>query len=116
VLISPEIASHLVERIRAWDGQSAATTTNVGNLSKREMDVLRLAAAGKENAEIAVLLFLSIKTVKNHMSSIFRKLQLKNRIEAGLYAIESGIVAPRGGFAAKPSVREDSLEPVEFMH
>jgi DNA-binding NarL/FixJ family response regulator len=50
-----------------------------------------LIAAGKDNADIARDLFMSPKTVKNQVTSILRKLQLQNRIEAAVYAVRSGL-------------------------
>lgn len=57
----------------------------VVNLSKRELDVLRLISEGKSNKEIADTLFLSESTIKTHVSSILRKLNLKSRSEATAY-------------------------------
>ena len=60
-------------------------------LSDREIEVLKLVAAGLENAEIALKLHISPKTVKNHLSNIFMKLQFENRIQAAVYAVRTGI-------------------------
>ena len=54
--------------------------------------MLRLAANGHDNAEIARQLHISPKTVKNHISNILMKLQLENRIQAAVYAVRSGLV------------------------
>ena len=61
-------------------------------LTDREREVLRLIAIGKDNAEIARELFISPKTVKNHISNILMKLQIENRIQAAVYAVRSGLV------------------------
>ena len=63
-------------------------------LSERELEVLRLLAAGKANADIARELFLSPYTVRNHISNILSKLQIANRTEAAAYAIRSGLAGP----------------------
>src|ERR671932_2923208 len=60
-------------------------------LSERELEVLRLLASGKANADIARELFLSPHTVRNHISNILSKLQIANRTEAAAYAIRSGL-------------------------
>jgi DNA-binding NarL/FixJ family response regulator len=60
-------------------------------LTEREVDVLRLLAEGKSNAEIAVALVLSDKTVRNHISVILDKLHVHNRVEAATYAVEHDI-------------------------
>ena len=91
-LISPQIAAKLLQRLRAGAADEVAAETIRTELSERELEVLRLIANGKDNAEIARELFISPKTVKNHISSILRKLQMGNRIEAALYAVKSGIV------------------------
>jgi DNA-binding NarL/FixJ family response regulator len=63
-------------------------------LTTRELDVLKLAAAGKSNQEIATELVISLSTVKNHMRNILNKLQLKNRREAVAFAKRRGLLAP----------------------
>jgi DNA-binding NarL/FixJ family response regulator len=61
-------------------------------LTDRELEVLRLVACGLDNGEIASRLFVSEKTVKNHIRSILDKLQLRNRIQAATYAVREGLV------------------------
>lgn len=61
------------------------------DLTEREIDVLRLLAEGKSNAEIAEVLVLSDKTVRNHISVILDKLHVSNRVEAATYAVEHDI-------------------------
>ena len=61
-------------------------------LSKREIQILRLMANGKENKEIAQELFISPQTVKNHISNILAKLQMENRIQAAIYAVQNRII------------------------
>jgi DNA-binding NarL/FixJ family response regulator len=91
-LISPQIASKVLQLLRAKnasDGDKEAVTTD---LSDRELEVLKLIAIGKDNREIADELYISPKTVKNHISNILMKLQIENRIQAAVYAVRSGIV------------------------
>ena len=61
------------------------------NLTKREMEVLTLIAVGKTNKEIGASLFISVRTVDRHMSSIFQKTRCGNRTEAARFAINHGI-------------------------
>lgn len=61
------------------------------NLTQREFEILRLIAEGKENIEIAHELFLSPKTVKNHVAHILGKLELHNRIQAAVFAVRNGL-------------------------
>lgn len=67
-------------------------------LSDRECEILRLVSQGKSNKQIAADLFISVNTVKVHLSNIFQKIQVSSRIEATLYAIEHGICSPIPGF------------------
>jgi len=61
-------------------------------LSDRELEILELVSQGKSNKQIASDLFISINTVKVHLSNIFRKIDVNTRTEATLYAMEHGIV------------------------
>ena len=90
-LISPPIAAKVLQRVRAVTLDQGAQTIRA-ELSERELEVLRLIANGKDNAQIAAALHISPKTVKNHISNILMKLQIENRIQAAVYAVRSGIV------------------------
>ena len=91
-LISPNIAAKVLQRIRATSASPEAAETIRSELSEREVEVLKLIANGKDNADIARQLHISPKTVKNHISNILMKLQIENRIQAAVYAVRSGIV------------------------
>ena len=91
-LISPQIAAKVLQRLRAQSKDVEAAETIQAELSDRELEVLKLIANGKDNAQIARELFISPKTVKNHISNILMKLQIENRIQAAVYAVRSGIV------------------------
>ena len=91
-LISPQIAAKVLRRLRAQSSSVDAAETIRAELSDREIEVLKLIANGKDNAQIASELFISPKTVKNHISNILMKLQIDNRIQAAVYAVRSGIV------------------------
>jgi DNA-binding NarL/FixJ family response regulator len=91
-LISSQIAAQILQQLRAQATDNHAAERIRLLLSEREVEVLRLIAAGKDNAEIARELFISPKTVKNHISNILMKLQIENRIQAAVYAVRSGIV------------------------
>src|SRR5690606_11921545 len=69
-----------------------AATGSVGGLSPREVEVLRLVAAGLTNQAIAERLFLSEKTVARHVSNIFTKLGISSRSAATAYAYQHGLV------------------------
>jgi DNA-binding NarL/FixJ family response regulator len=91
-LISPHIAAKVLQRVRSTSTVPAIAATIRAELSDREIEVLKLIANGKDNAEIAGELHISPKTVKNHISNILMKLQIDNRIQAAVYAVKSGIV------------------------
>lgn len=91
-LISPQIAAKMLQMLRAQRSSVDAAETIRAELSEREIEVLKLIANGNDNAEIARALFISPKTVKNHISNILMKLQMQNRIQAAVYAVRSGIV------------------------
>ena len=90
-LISPNIASKVLQRVRAASTVAPASETVNAKLSDRELEVLKLIANGKDNAEIARELVISPKTVKNHISNILAKLQIDNRIQAAVYAVRRGL-------------------------
>jgi DNA-binding NarL/FixJ family response regulator len=91
-LISPHIASKVLQRVRASSTSPEIADTIRAELSDREVQVLKLIANGTDNAQIAAELHISPKTVKNHISNILMKLQIDNRIQAAVYAVRSGIV------------------------
>jgi len=67
------------------------TKQDENNLTARELEVLELIAEGKINKEIAKELYISEKTVKNHVSNIFRKLKVSDRTQAAIYAFKHNI-------------------------
>ncbi len=67
-------------------------SSNAHRLTPREVQVLRLVAAGKTNAAIAAELFLSERTVERHLSNIFTKLDLSTRTAATAWAYEHGLI------------------------
>ena len=91
-LISPHIAGKVLQQLRAKSNEPDMERTIRAELSAREIEVLKLIANGKDNAQIAAELHISPKTVKNHISNILMKLQIQNRIQAAVYAVRSGIV------------------------
>lgn len=84
----------VTQRVLAWVRQSGTDRQAAAfkALSGREMEILAEVAKGKSNPEIAIVLSLSEKTVRNHVSTILNKLGVANRIEAAAYAIRHDIV------------------------
>jgi DNA-binding NarL/FixJ family response regulator len=89
--LSPRVARILVERARLRSG-GAAQARQVASLSERELEVLSLLAEGLDNSQIARTLFVSTTTVKHHVSSIFTKLGVANRVQAAIEAVRSGLI------------------------
>jgi predicted ATPase/DNA-binding CsgD family transcriptional regulator len=90
--MSPERAIEYALEQEATPEPAATPQTHPAGLSVREVDVLRLVAAGLTNAEVAERLFLSPRTVDWHLSSIYRKLGLHSRAEATRFAAEHGLL------------------------
>lgn len=84
-IIEPKVANVMLERLRS-SGKALHH-----DLTAREMEVLRLIGDGRTNQEIADALFIGIKTVKTHVSSILRKLDLTDRTQAAIYANKHGL-------------------------
>ena len=94
-LISPQVTLPLLQRLLAEKGSAAARPDP--ELSERELDVVRAIARGRTNNEIGAELFISVSTVKTHLTSIQNKLGLRNRVEIAAWAWESGVVGPAIG-------------------
>jgi len=100
-MLAPEVTRRVIERFAATassrtaaSGRMPTPTDAVGDLSEREVEVLRLMARGLSNQEIAAELFVSGTTVKTHVSHILTKLGVRDRVQAVVEAYESGIVVP----------------------
>ena len=64
----------------------------ISELTKREIDVLKMIASGAFNKEIALTLNISERTVKNHIFNIFKKIEVSDRTQAAVFAIKNGII------------------------
>ena len=91
-VLHPLIASKVFNRF-ITSGQETSAKVPTQDISEREMDILRLAAKGMSNQEIAEALFLSRRTVQAHLASIFRKMDVGSRTEAILQALRKGWLA-----------------------
>jgi DNA-binding NarL/FixJ family response regulator len=96
-LLAPAITRAVVEEF-ARQGRPVEPTmpAAVEELTPREREVLDLLARGLSNPEICEQLVISEATAKTHVARILQKLNLRDRVQAVIYAYESGIVAPRG--------------------
>ena len=93
-LLAPAITRRLIEDFCKRPPPTAGPPEAVAQLSRRELDVLRLLARGLSNAEIAATLHLGDTTVKSHVARILGKLDLRDRVQTVVFAYESGIVRP----------------------
>jgi DNA-binding NarL/FixJ family response regulator len=88
--LSPDLATAmLVEAHLVTDDEPAPTEAVI---SKREEEVLQLIAEGSSTTEVASQLFISVKTVKNHLASVYQKLDSRDRTQAVLRAVRMGII------------------------
>ncbi len=89
--LSPPVASKLLAKWRALETASRSATAPGAALSDREIEVLRLIAAGSENTDIADALTISPNTVKRHVAAILTKLRSGNRTQAAVQAVRDGL-------------------------
>jgi DNA-binding NarL/FixJ family response regulator len=89
-LLSPAVTKRVIERFTRIPNRSAAPE-GLDELTDRELDVLRLIARGLSNAEIGGELYISETTVKTHITHILQKLDLRDRVQAVVFAYESGV-------------------------
>jgi DNA-binding NarL/FixJ family response regulator len=98
-LLAPSVTRRVIEEF-ARVGRDPGVRAALGDLTERELDVLRLLARGLANAEIAQGLTIGETTVKTHVGNILMKLDVRDRAQAVVAAYESGLVLPGGGGAA----------------
>lgn len=91
-IIDPSITNKLFGEISRLGNRTRRIKEDWETLTEREMDVLNLISRGQSNKEIARSLTISEKTVKNHITNIFRKLQVDDRTQAVLFAIKHRLV------------------------
>jgi DNA-binding NarL/FixJ family response regulator len=95
-LLAPTVTRRLLDRFaHTLPGPPEKPPPELASLTEREREVLGLLAGGLSNAELAERLFLSETTVKTHVSSILRKLGLRDRVQAVVLAYQAGLVRPR---------------------
>lgn len=85
--LDPQIARRVIENLKP-----PSPPNNVGQLSQRETEVLKLMVEGYSNPEIAAALYLSPNTVKTHIRGIMNKLAVDDRVQAAVVALRSGLV------------------------
>jgi DNA-binding NarL/FixJ family response regulator len=94
-VLSPAVTRQLLDQVgRRLPAPVAQEPEALGELTDREREVLRMLAAGLSNAELAEALYLSEATVKSHVSNLLGKLGLRDRVQAVIYAYETGLISP----------------------
>ncbi len=89
--IQPSVAKMVAEGLNSDDDEVSSRLKKIKSLTKREYEVLTLIAEGLNNKDIADKLFISEKTVKNHVSNIFKKIGVNDRIQAAIFAYKNNI-------------------------
>jgi DNA-binding NarL/FixJ family response regulator len=93
-LLAPTVTRRLIATFLETHRRPAYDRPGLSSLTPRELEVLRLIAAGRSNTEIADDLVLSLATVKTHVGRIFAKIDARDRAQAVVYAYEAGLVTP----------------------
>ena len=96
MLLGPAVSRRLVADFADRVTPAARDSPYLDALSPREREVLDELARGRSNGEIAADLHISAETVKSHVGEVLRKLRLRDRIQAVVFAYEHGLVQPRG--------------------
>lgn len=91
-LLAPSVTRRLIEDFCSRPQPGAQRPDTVTSLSKRELEVLQLLARGRSNAEIAKELYLGETTIKSHVARTLAKLGLRDRIQAVVFAYETGLI------------------------
>jgi DNA-binding NarL/FixJ family response regulator len=94
-LLAPSVTRRLLDRFADVVPDTTAAPADLEELTDREVEVLRFVALALSNAEIAKRLHLTEATVKTHVSSLLRKLGLRDRVQAVVFAYDVGLVRPR---------------------
>jgi DNA-binding NarL/FixJ family response regulator len=94
-LLAPGVTRRLLDRFAGVLPDDSARPADLDELTEREVEVLRFVALALSNAEIASRLVLTEATVKTHVSSVLRKLGLRDRVQAVVFAYDVGLVRPR---------------------
>ena len=93
-LLAPAVTRRLIAEFARLRPREPTHPEDLDTLTRRELEILTLVAAGQSNQEIADSLVLSNETVKTHVSHVLRKLGLRDRAQAVVAAYESGLVSP----------------------
>jgi DNA-binding NarL/FixJ family response regulator len=93
-LLSPSVTKRLIEEFARQPEIESVDSPQLGDLTERELEVLRLLATGLSNREIATKLYIGEATAKTHVSRVLTKLGVRDRVQAVVLAYEAGVVTP----------------------
>lgn len=93
-LLAPSVTKRLIENFSKSRPRTAVHTARLNGLTEREREVLTLVGRGLSNQEISSELFIAEQTVKTHVSKLFTKLDLRDRVQAVVLAYDTGLVEP----------------------
>jgi DNA-binding NarL/FixJ family response regulator len=93
-LLSPSVTRRVIDRMAREPPVEVSSSKRLDSLTPREREVLELVAQGLSNGEIATTLFVEESTVKSHVKRILMKLALRDRVQAVIFAYESGVTRP----------------------
>jgi DNA-binding NarL/FixJ family response regulator len=93
-LLSPSVTRKVIDRMAEQPAPDASSGERLTALTPRERDVLELVARGLSNGEIAQAFVIEESTVKTHVKRILRKLRVRDRVQAVIFAYESGLTQP----------------------
>jgi DNA-binding NarL/FixJ family response regulator len=103
-LLSPSVTRTVIDRMAHQPTPQIGSGRLLGHLTPREREVLELVARGLSNAEIAAELVIEESTVKTHVKRILMKLRLRDRVQAVIFAYESGLTQPGPKPKPKPGL------------
>jgi DNA-binding NarL/FixJ family response regulator len=110
-LLSPSVTRRVIDRMAQQPTPEFADQSKLDVLTPREREVLRLISRGLSNREIAAALFVEESTIRTHVKRILMKLDLRDRVQAVIFAYETGMNRPRG---VRPSPALKTSAPRTF--
>jgi DNA-binding NarL/FixJ family response regulator len=104
-LLSPSVTRRVIDRMAQQPTPELADQAKLEMLTPREREVLKLIARGLSNREIAAALAVEESTIRTHVKRILMKLELRDRVQAVIFAYETGVNRP--AVAAEPAPPQD---------
>ncbi|MBD8518525.1 response regulator [Plantibacter sp. CFBP 8804] len=93
-LLAPSVTRRMIAQFAAQKPRASHGTARLAELTEREREVLVLIGHGRSNSEIAATLFIAEQTVKTHVGKVLAKVGARDRVQAVIFAYDTGLVAP----------------------